>query len=165
MLPEITKKDVKNIVFPVYKLDTDDIKFYKGVLYCGTKIIDDRNQAGRTIGVRRAQVKEDLYPLNYMAIDYIMMIQAKYKHFIDTEGKAFTYIKTKFYTVKCHKIEKITPLYSYSLVKVKGVSKQFTVIRPPPDGAVWACIIYIKNEPWAILEYAYEKLAPYKRKL
>ena len=95
MLPEITKKTIHIVTFPVYKLLSDELTYYDKVTYCQDKIVDDRTQIGETLGQRRLHIpKEKLYPLNYTAIDFLSMIKANYRHFIDTKGRAFSYRKT-----------------------------------------------------------------------
>jgi hypothetical protein len=163
MLPEITWKNIRNVNFPVYKLGTDDLHYYNGILFAEGKVIDDRNMSYETIGKRRLSIKEELYPLRYVAFNYIDLINAGYRHFIDNRGRAFSYRKSKYCTVKSLKVEKIKYKDEYSTVVLKGCSNEFKVWRPPQDGLTWAGVIYIDKFPWEIIEYTESKKKSYKR--
>lgn len=163
MLPEITWKNLKNIEFPIYKLNSDEIHYYQGILYCQNKVIDDRNLPGNTIGLRRLQSKDDLYSLKQTALDVTDMLNANYRHFIDNKGRAFSYKKTKWCTVKSFKITKIIHKEICSIVKIRGSSATFVVRRPPQEGVSWAGIIVIDKYPWKLLEYTYYEKPSYIR--
>lgn len=165
MLPEITEKHIRNVAFPVFKLDSDELTYYKDKLYCQGKVVDDRLAPGKSLGVRRLYVKEPLYPLTHMAPDFITMIQARYRHFIDSKGRPFSYKKTKYCKVKSHKIKEIIYRDTFSVVKLKGIKTTFNVRRPPPAGCTWAGVIYSGDFPWEILEFSEEAQPTYKRKI
>jgi hypothetical protein len=164
MLPEVTKETIKKVRFPVFRLYSDEVVYFNKVLYLGDKILDDRNFSSTTLGARRLQIdKKNLYTLRECAFDFISMIRAGYRHFIDTNGKAFTYRKTKVCTVKSYLIEKVENKNHYSTLKVKGLSRVFLVPRPPPAGYPWASIIFFDRFPWEVLSFSEEKQPEQKR--
>jgi hypothetical protein len=164
MLPEITWKAIRNVAFPVFKLNSDEVHYYEGILYCQDKIIDDRNMPGNTIGIRRLHIpKEDLYRLNRSAFDFMALLQAKHRHFIDNKGRAFSYTKIKRVLVENKKIEKIIHRDSCSIVKIRGIKSDLIVRRPPPAGFYWAGVVFIDGFPWEIIEYAENQRPSYIR--
>jgi hypothetical protein len=165
MLPEINWKLIRNITFPIYKLNTDELHYYRGILYVNDLVIDDRNIKEDTLGKRRLHIKEKLYPLNNAGVDFLSLLQAKHRHFIDTKGLAFSYVKTMYCQVKSHKIEKITGRDYASTIKVKGITNEFILRRPPTVGLSWAGVVYIGQFPWEILEYTQEWKPSFKRKI
>jgi hypothetical protein len=165
MLPEVTKDTIKKVRFPVFKLRSDELRFYKNILYCEDKIVDDKSVEGSSLGVRRLRVNsKELYPLRDCAFDFLSMIRAGYKHFIDSNGKAFTYRKTKSCKIRSYRIDRVEHKDHYSTLKVKGLSKVFILPRPPPAGYFWANIIFFDRFPWEVLSFSEEK-QPEKRRL
>lgn len=164
MLPEITKKTIHIVTFPVYKLLSDELTYYDKVTYCQDKIVDDRTQIGETLGQRRLHIpKEKLYPLNYTAIDFLSMIKANYRHFIDTKGRAFSYRKTKASKIRSFKIKNVKYYDHFTKMEVRGLSKAFYLPRPPPAGYPWANIMFIDNFPWEVLSFSEEKQPEIRR--
>ena len=164
MLPEVTKNTLYKITFPVYKLLSDELTYYDKKLYCHDKIVDDRAQIGETLGQRRLHIpKKDLYKLKYSALDFISMVRANYRHFIDTKGKAFSYRKTKAVKIRSYKVKNLKQYDYFTKMEVRGLSKAFYLPRPPPVGYSWANIIFVDNFPWEILSFSEEKQPEFKR--
>lgn len=164
MLPEVTKDTIYRVTFPVFKLNSDEIQYFKGVTSCQGKVVDDINLPGENLGQRRVHIDKELrYKLDYCATDYITMLQANYRHFIDTKGKTFSYKKTKACKIKSYKIVSIKNADYFSLLKVRGLSKVFEIHRPPPAGYSWASVIFLGDFPWQILEFSEERLPDKKR--
>jgi hypothetical protein len=164
MLPEINWKYIKNVAFPVFKLRSSEVHYYRGVLYIENKIIDDRNLEGDTLGKRRLKIlEEEKYYLKGAALDFVGLLQANHRHFITNKGQAFTYIKKKRCKVKSFKIKDVLHKDSFSVVKLEGIKLDFSVARPPPLGYLWASVIFINEFPWEIIEYSENKLVPYIR--
>ena len=163
MLPEITWKNIRNVAFPVYKLKSDELHYYQGILFSDNKIIDDRNIPKETIGQRRLFIKEDLHPLTQTAFSFVDLINSGFRHFVDNRGRAFSYRKSKVCEVKSLEIKIIKYKGKFSTVKLKGCQTEFKVWRPPEEGLCWAGVLYINEFPWEIIEYSESKKKSYKR--
>jgi len=81
------------------------------------------------------------------------MVKHASSTYIDSVGKCFTYIKTKFCKLIYRKIQKVEKKGKYSLVWIYNINFPFKVPRPPRKGDNWAGILYINNLPWLLYNY------------
>lgn len=154
----ITYKHLKNIEYPAFKIDADNIELCDGLLFLDTQIVDDRNMPGKTLGLRRLQSPmKSLYELRKAVIDPVSMIRNPSGSYIDSLGRIFSYVKTKAVSLKYSLIDKVDKKDTYSLVWVRGVNFPFNVKRPPKLDNRWAGILYMEGHPWLLYSYAAEK--------
>lgn len=162
----ITYKNLHKVAFPVYLLYNENWELVDGLLFLEGKCLDDTNQPGKTLGIRRVQTPyPDLYPLRKAITSHNGILKQKIRCFIDSNGVPFIYEKTKFLPLKYLHIEKIAQKESASLIYVKGHKTPFTIPRPPEYGYDWAGILHLHNMPWMLYEYSETKLKDGKRKV
>lgn len=167
MLLPIKFEHLKNLEFPVFSLPGDDVTYEDGLLfYEGRYVIDDKNQPGKTLGMRRLSTKhKPLLKLKLSYMDPLAMILSGKKYFIDNLGRAYEYVKTKFIRIKQHKLLRVIPRDSVSLVKCSNITHLFPVRRPPPESASWCFVAYLGNYPWEIVGFSEEPMKDTRRKV
>lgn len=162
----ITYRSLHKVEFPVYLVYTEEWEHADGLLFFDGMCVDDTNQSGSTLGVRRLQTSyPTMYPLKKAVTSPNGILKQNTKYFIDSKGLPFIYAKTKFLHLKYLKIEKVTHKGSASLITVKGHRVPFTVPRPPSHGYDWAGILHLRGLPWMLYEYSETKLKDSKRKV
>lgn len=162
----LTYKNFSKITFPVYRLPSDDWYSRDGMLYVDNKLVDDKNQPGDTLGTRRLQTSfKELLPLNKAAETIVALIKQTSGSYIDTKGKCFTYIKTKFCQLKYYKIHRVDLKEVASVLWLDGVRIPFTIPRPPPHTVSWAGVLHLDGLPWILYDYAAERPKDTRRKV
>jgi len=165
---EITYKKIPLINFPVFGLlNTADIYVEDGILFFGGSVLDDRNQDGETLGMRRLQTPlTNLYRLKYCFPELgNMLTNKKFNVYIDNKGFCFKYLKTKYMDVVCHKIKEVQLQDTHTLIKMHRVHFPLITQAPPPSWAKWVSVIYIGKHPWLPYEYNAEHCPNRKRKI
>ena len=162
----IQYSSINKIRFPVYELPSGNWNRQDGLLFLDGQIVDDKNQAGDTLGLRRMQTPhKNLLPLKNQVDTFRGIVKGGHQHFIDTNGFAFIYEKTKFCRLKYFKIKNINQKGEYSTIRLENVRHDFKVPRPPPmDMAYAGCLLYEKR-PWVLYDYAETKLRDTRRKV
>ena len=159
-------RSIPKITFPVFLLDSENWEEYDGILFIDNKVLDDRNQEGKTLGARRMQTPhKNLQELKYMVEYPNGLIKQRTKYFIDNSGRPFIYEKTTMLSLKYLKISKVELKDSATLIRVKGHNAPFTVPRPPEVGFTWAGILHVQGLPWMLYEYSETKLKDTRRKV
>ena len=159
-------RSIPKITFPVFLLDSENWEEYDGILFLDNKILDDRNQQGKTLGARRMQTPhKNLHELKHMVEYPNGLLKQRTKYFIDNRGRPFIYEKTTMLPLKYLKISKVDLKGSATLIRVKGHNAPFTVPRPPEVGYTWAGILHMKGLPWMLYEYSETKLKDTRRKV
>jgi len=159
-------KNIHKLVFPVFLLDSGNWDTADGLLYLNGLLLDDKNQAGKTLGARRVQTPHSsLYDLKKMVASPNGLLKQSTKYFIDNAGRPFIYEKTRMLPLKYLKINKVVRKDTAALIWVKGHNAPFTVPRPPEVGYTWAGILHIRNLPWMLYEYSEKKLKDTRRKV
>lgn len=149
----ITTRTIFDIQYPVYVIHSDNVELIDGILWLDDQVLDDRNMPGETLGKRRLQTPmKSLYPLRYMIEDEIGLISHRRNTFIDSNGEAFIYTKTRIANIKYHKVTKIEKKEVASVLWLKGISFPFLEKRPPNKN--WAGVLYNKNIPWIIFDFS-----------
>jgi len=162
----ITYRSLHKLSFPVWNLHSGDWELADGLLFIEGKCVDDTNQTGSSLGIRRVQTSyPTMYPLKKAVTTHNGILKQSTKYFIDSTGLPFIYEKTKFFHLKYLKIEKVTQKGSASLITVRRHRTPFTVPRPPSHGYEWAGILHLKGLPWMLYEYSETKLKDSKRKV
>ena len=142
---------LSEIAYPVYKLKTTPPIISGGVVYYETeyevdgniktlsKVVDNKNQLGNTLGRRRLQLKTktqvELYKLKYPIYSLAGLIkQAGSKTwFIDTQGKVFNHKKTtsaKLFAKRITNVFSATNELGY-IIEVEGIFTRFKSIVKP----------------------------------
>lgn len=159
-------RSIPKITFPVFLLDSENWEEYDGILFLDNKVLDDRNQDGKTLGARRMQTPhKNLQELKYMVEYPNGLLKQRTKYFIDNSGRPFIYEKTTMLPLKYLKISKVELKDSATLIRVKGHNAPFTVPRPPEVGFTWAGILHVQGLPWMLYEYSETKLKDTRRKV
>ena len=162
----LTYKDLTNIQFPVYTLDSGNWETADGLLFLDGLLVDDRNQEGETLGIRRMQTPfKEKYVLRRQIVSANGILKQKRPYFIDSLGTPFIYQKTLTCSLKYYKIQEVIRKEVASVLRVKGVKQRFTVPRPPESEMAWAGILHLHGLPWMLYEYSEEKLKDTRRKV
>ena len=157
---------IHKIEFPIYVIGTEEIEERDGVLFADSKVVDDKNMSGDTLGVRRLQTSlPNLYPLRYMLEAMPNLMRHRGYNYIDNKGNLFSYMKEKFYPMKYHKIVAVDKKDSISLLWLEDINFPIEVPRPPAVDYRWAAVIYRNNLPWFFYEYSTEWKKNTKRKV
>ena len=80
------------------------------------------------------------------------MTKHRGKFYVDSNGKFFTYEKSKKAILKYHAIDKIQSKDVMTLVWISGIPFPFEVARPPLLTDRYAGILYVNNRPSFIYE-------------
>ena len=159
-------RSIPKITFPVFLLYSENWEEYDGILFLDNKVLDDRNQEGKTLGARRMQTPhKNLQELKYMVEYPNGLLKQRTKYFIDNSGRPFIYEKTTMLPLKYLKISKVELKDTATLIRVKGYNAPFTVPRPPEVGFTWAGILHVQGLPWMLYEYSETKLKDTRRKV
>lgn len=162
----VTYKTLHHISYPAYPLGSDNWDSKDGLLFLDGLLLDDKNQEGKTLGVRRLQTPfTDLYPLRRAAEAPLGLLKSSAGPYIDNAGKLFYYEKTIMAQLKYYKISKVISKDTCSILKIKGVNFPMKVKRPPPSDCTWAGLLHISNIPWLLYEYSSVKNADTRRKI
>lgn len=163
----LTYKGLRNIHYPAFLLNSDNYSSTDGLVYIDNQLVDDRNQPGLTLGVRRLQTPfEDIYELR-KAVDTptAMLKQPNNKFWIDSSGRMFYYNKTRMAKVKYRRITKIERKVSQTRVWLEGVNFSFELSRPPSDHYIWAGVVFVDDYPWILYDFSEIKLPDLRRKI
>ena len=94
--------------------------------------------------------------------NFVSLVKAKSKYFIDTRGNCFYYYKKKYVIVKPMKIKSKEFLDYYCRVWLVGHNSPF-ILKSAPLGKDWAHMLLIDHEPWLIYDFSDELCDSYKR--
>jgi hypothetical protein len=162
----LTYSKLNRIKFPIYEMPSDNWSKADGLLFLDDKIVDDKNQSGDTLGLRRLQTPHrNLFELKKQYDNFSGLIKNADKCFIDTNGTPFTYEKTQWCTLKYHRIKNVSRKNDFSLLYLDGVKFPFVVPRPPADEIRYAGILYYGLHPWTLYEYSETSLKDTRRKV
>ena len=151
----VTYKDFRKLKFPLFVLPSDDWYITDNVLFLDGKVVDERNMPGKSLGIRRLQCqRSDLYPLKRIIFSLPELIQCKTKHFIDVQGKPFTYMKTMNSRLKSYRISRIERKEKASLLHLRGIQFPITIERPPLGEPEYVRMLHLYGEPWLVYNYA-----------
>jgi len=160
----ITYNTQNKLKYPVYLLPSDNWDRRDGLLFLDRKVLDDSNQPGDNLGLRRMQTPfKDLFRINRMATDWVSILKSENKHFIDSNGVCFTYVKTLFVELRYLYIKDVVKRKRSCILKVVG--GQFIIPRPPSSVIKYAGVLHHEGYPWALYNYSELKLKSGKRKV
>ena len=152
-------KDIKNIRFPIYALKSSDWYRQDGMLFIDdSKVLDDTNMPGTSLGVRRLQCgRKDLYRLKKAYIDFTSMIKSKDRIFIDSNGIPFIYKRTLNSPLVHHAVRSIEGKGDHSIVWLREIHYPMNIPRQPMGEPRWARVLYFKKVPWMIYDFTSER--------
>ena len=160
----ITYKNQSLIKYPVYILPSNTWYSKDGIVLLDQKVLDDKNQSGETLGLRRMQTPlKNLHRIHRMAVSWIAIIKSEHKHFIDSRGMCFTYIKTLLVELRYVPIKEVIKKEKNCILKIANA--QFIVPRPPYSDLKYAGVLYHKGYPWVLYNYSELKLKTGRRKV
>jgi len=164
-IASITYKQFNKINFPIFPLDTSDIYSEDGLVISNQTelVIDDLNQLGLTLGLRRLATPHELHPLKRYCGDAIDFFHTNAKMYIDNYGFMFMYERTEFTEVKFYKILKVIDRDTLSLLKVESIPFLVPVARP--TNKKWVGMLFLKGHPWLPYEYSDIRCKNLKRKI
>lgn len=162
----ITFKHINNIEYPIFNVTSNNFETQDGVLFLDGKVLDDKNQSGNSMGIRRLQTPlKNLYPLKRMINSFNGLIKQNKLFFIDNNGNHFEYKKTKYAKLKYYRIKQIIPKKVSSVIRLEGIPNYFTIPRPPKEGMLWVGVLHLEGIPWLLYEYSEKKLKDTTRKI
>lgn len=165
MVASLTYKQVlKYVRFPVYALPSEDFYVRDGLLLLNELVVDDRNQAGDTLGVRRLQTPHKLKKLNKAYEEYFDILKENPPVMVDSNGKIFSYEKTEWHTVKSVRIKRREARDTHTRLWCSGVNFPF-IINQPHYSKEWASVLYLNKKPWLLYDLSEERQEDSRRKI
>lgn len=163
----ITYRRITHISYPVFQIPSSNWELLDGLLFLDGEVLDDRNMPGDTLGKRRLQspFRKELVELKKSFHEPVAIIKQSSPYFIDNKGIPFIYEKTKFCSLRFHKIKRVEPKVVASLLYLEGVKQPFKIPRPPPKEMLWAGVLYLHELPWMLYTYSPIKKRNGRRKV
>jgi hypothetical protein len=129
-----------------------------GVLFIDSKVLDDTNMPGTSLGIRRIQCgRKDLLKLKKAYPDLVSILKSPYSIFIDSNGVPFKYTRTITSPLKHYQVERIERKDTCSVVVLKGSLMKFSIPRPPYGDPRYVRILEYKGSPWLIYDFVVNK--------
>lgn len=164
LVPLNFKQIARSIRFPVYELPSEDVYSSDGILFFNEKVLDDRNQPGKSLGERRLTTPHQKQKLVNFFPSFLDMVKGDRSLFIDSNGSPFRYEKTKFCRVEARKINKKISRETYSIIYVDGVTNLYKVDRYP-KAEDWALILMLDNMPWLLYGLSENQIDNFRKKI
>ena len=149
LVPLNFKQINRTVKFPVYEIPSEDLYSSDGLLFVNGKVLDDRNQAGKTLGERRLKTSQVKAPLVKSYPSFIDLVKSTHTLFIDSRGVPFRYERSKACTVESRKIKKKISRGTYTILYADKVNNLFSMSRYP-KAEEWAQILYLDKMPWLL---------------
>ena len=150
------------IKFPIYELPSEDIYSSDGLLFLNGKVLDDRNQSGKTLGERRLLTPHQKALLSKSHPTFIDLVQSRHALFIDSSGVPFRYDRNKMCTVESRKIKKKVSRGTYTVIYVDKVNNIYSMSRYPA-AEEWAQVLYLDKRPWLLYGVSESELKTFRR--
>ena len=156
---------LREIVWPVYRLGDKQPTIDGGLVYYHTeyvsetntpsltlRIVDDKSIPQPTLGRRRLQLGLDasvtLFPIRtaiYLLADLIKLAKSS-AWFIDDSGRVFQYKKQTRAKLVTHKIKQVLPVSGIGCVlELEGLVQRFKSLHHPNDYQQYAVLLYINK--------------------
>lgn len=160
----ITYKNISKVSFPVFYLPNSKWREEDGILFLDEKVLDDRNMAGETLGIRRMQTPlKNLVPIKRSYDDLREIIKSKHNIFIDCKGIPFIYIKTDFVKLKYLHIKRLFKKTTHCVIWVKD--GRFVTKRPPDPTIKYVGVLHLEGRPWLLYNYSVTRGKDSRRKV
>lgn len=132
------------IQFPIYPLKAEP-QLIDNILFTENNkgdylVIDNKNMPGATLGIRRIQhikasssdiVYRKLFVLKYPIHNFISILHKGVFRFIDSSGKVYNYIKTKFVPLETYKLKSYQVFPEGYVIHVHNLHCSFFSNRAP----------------------------------
>lgn len=165
MVVSLTYKQIlRKVIFPVYKINSEDFYIRDGLVLLNEGVLDDMNQPGKTVGARRLQTPHKLQNLRTTYQEFLDIVQENPKYLMDNNGKLFSYEKTQWEKVVSYKIRKKELKDTHTRIWLRGVNFPF-ITASPPFGQEWAQVLTLNKRPWLLWGFSEEKLPDNRRKI
>jgi len=146
------------IVWPVFRLGEREpqqlggLVFYRKeyvdqdtVIYSDKyRVVDDKNIDKPTLGLRRLQISDSLYPIGtaiYFLQDVIKLAKST-TWFIDNHGQLFQHKKTRRAKLATHRLKQVFPAQGIGCVlEVEDLAERFKSLQVPQDNEIYAGIL------------------------
>jgi len=164
-IAHITWKQFNKINFPIFPLPSADIYSEDGLVRLREtdRVVDDLNQLGNTLGLRRLSSPHELQRIPRYCGDSIDFYHTRAKAYIDNYGFIFVYERTVFTKVIFSEILQVIDKGTFTILKVKGVSFPVRVDRLTKFK--WVGMLQLLGHPWIPYEYSTGYCKPLKRKI
>lgn len=163
MLVPLNFKQINRAVkFPVYEIPSEDLYSSDGLLFINGKVLDDKNQSGKTLGERRLKTSQLKAPLVKSYHSFIDLVKSTHSLFIDSRGVPFRYERGKVCTVESRKIKKKMSRNTYTVIYVEKVNSLFSMSRYPA-AEEWAQILYLDKMPWLLYGVSEMELKSFRK--
>lgn len=150
MLVPLNYKQINRAIkFPIYELSSEEVYSSDGLLFLNGKVLDDKNQKGKTLGERRLQTSHQKATLNRAYPTFIDVVKSTHALFIDSKGVPFRYDRNKMCTVESRKINKKISRGTYTLLYVDKITNLYYMSRYPA-AEEYAQILYLDKLPWLL---------------
>ena len=121
----------------------------QNVPFVAMQIVDDRNLSGKTLGLRRLQLKssnEKLHKVKtaiYFLADLVKLAKNT-TWFIDSSGCVFNYQKNTRAKLTTRKIKQILPADGLGcVVELDGISTRFKALRRPTEFQSYGRVLHV----------------------
>lgn len=158
------KNILRRIVFPVFSIIKDNYYFRDKILFLNGRVIDDRNQPGVSLGIRRMQTPHKLFPLKKSYGEFIDLVRENPPILIDNRGLLFSYTKTETHKVVSYRIKRKEILDTHTRIWIKESNFCF-ITNHPHYGKDWVQVLHLNNYPWMLYSFSEDKLASFTRKI
>ena len=136
------------IVWPVFRLGEREPQQLGGLIFFrkeyvdqdtvvysdNYRVVDDKNIAKPTLGLRRLQIGDSLYPIGtaiYFLQDVIKLAKST-TWFIDSHGQLFQHKKTRRAKLQTHRLKQVLPVSGLGCVlEVEGLVERFKSLQVP----------------------------------
>lgn len=153
--------NLAEIVWPVFRLGEKEPHQHDGLVFyyteyvdkeqnevtLNTKLVDDANLSGKTLGLRRLQLKSEGHNLHristaiYLLADLVKLAKAS-TWFIDTAGRVFHYEKKTRAKLVTKKIKQVLPADGIGcVIEIEGVSSRFKSLVRPTEFQSYAVVL------------------------
>lgn len=162
---EVLRKPIElsKLVWPVFKLGEREPIQIEGVIcynkqymdaeiatYTNTyKIVDDKTIDKPTLGLRRLEIKNNLYPIGtaiYFLQDVIKLAKPT-TWFIDSHGQLFQHKKSTRAKLQTYKIIQVLPAQGIGcILEVAGLAERFKSLQVPEQHELYCGILSYRGK-------------------
>ena len=146
------------IVWPVFRLGEHEPQQLGGLIFYSKeyldidtvnysnryRVVDDKNIDKPTLGLRRLQINDELFPIGtaiYFLHDLIKLAKPS-TWFIDSHGKIFQHKKSMRAKLKTYKIKQVLPIQSIGcILEIEGLAERFKSLQVPQSNDIYAGIL------------------------
>ena len=166
---------LSDLAFPLYLLRTNPpLEVEDSLIYIDSKntvhVVDDKSIEGDTLSIRRLRMNMEgvkLFPLKlaiFFLGDFIKCAKPG-QWFIDSNGKSFSYTKTRLVPLVFKEISKVLPSGFSAIIEAKGIAGRHLSLYPPREGENFAGFLQIKPHTYVLYGFFREKHKDTRKKI